>query len=80
MVYFGTYIFKHINIGRNKPEESFIGAYVKEVYDSEHICTTTKTMRMILDAKYEKSDLYKVIEPQCQHLTMTQHNNFSQNI
>ena len=25
-------------------------------------------------AKYEKSDLHKVIETQCEHLTMTQHN------
>ena len=31
-------------------------------------------MRVLLDAKYEKSDLHKVKETQCQHLTMTQHN------
>ena len=31
-------------------------------------------MRVILDAKYEKADLHKVMETHCQHLTMTQHN------
>ena len=31
-------------------------------------------MRVILDAKYEKSDLHKVMETQCQHLTVTQRN------
>ena len=29
-------------------------------------------MRVILDAKYKKADLHKVMETQCQHLTMTQ--------
>ena len=31
-------------------------------------------MRIILDAKYEKADLHKVMETRCQHLTMTQRN------
>ena len=31
-------------------------------------------MRVILDAKYKKSDLHKVMETQCQHLTMIQCN------
>ena len=31
-------------------------------------------MRVILDAKYEKADLRKVMETKCQHLTMTQRN------
>ena len=31
-------------------------------------------MRVILDDKYEKADLHKVTETQCQHLTMTQRN------
>ena len=29
---------------------------------------------MILDAKYEKGDLHKVMETQCQHMTVTQRN------
>ena len=31
-------------------------------------------MRVILDVKYKKADLHKVMETQCQHLTMTQRN------
>ena len=52
----------------------FTNAYVKEVYESEHVRTATKQLRAILDAKYEKSDLHNVMETQCQHLTMTQRN------
>ena len=36
----------------------------------------TKRSRVIFDAKYEKVDLHKIIENQCQHLTMTKHNEF----
>ena len=31
-------------------------------------------MSVILDTKYEKADLYKVMKTQCWHLTMTQRN------
>ena len=31
-------------------------------------------MRVLLDDKYERSDLHKVTENQCQYLTMMQHN------
>ena len=31
-------------------------------------------MCRILDAKYEKSDLNKVMDEQCKHLTATEHN------
>ena len=34
----------------------------------------TKQLHVILDAKYKKTDLHKVMENQCQHLTMTQRN------
>ena len=34
----------------------------------------TKILRVILDAKYEKADLHKVMENQPQHLPMTQRN------
>ena len=49
----------------------FTDAYAEEVYKSEHISTATKILRVILDAKYEKADLHKVMETQCQHLTTT---------
>ena len=34
----------------------------------------TKRLRIILDFKYEKVDLYNIMETQCQHLTITQRN------
>ena len=52
----------------------FANAYFKEVYESEHVRTSTKRLCVILDDKYENSDLHKVSKNQCQHLTMTQRN------
>ena len=52
----------------------FTNAYVEEVYESEHVHTATKKLRVILDDKYEKADLHKVMENQYQHLIMTQRN------
>ena len=46
----------------------------KYIYESEHVHTATKRLRLILDTKYENADLHKVIGNQCQHLTMTQRN------
>ena len=74
MVDLGAYIFKDLNIRGIKLEESFTDAYVKELYESEHALTDTKLLHIILDAKYKKSDLHKVMETQCQILTMTQRN------
>ena len=74
MVDLGTYVFTDLNAGKIKLEELFIDAYVEEVYKSEHIRTATKRLRLILYAKYENSDLHKVMENKCQHSTMTQRN------
>ena len=52
----------------------FTGTYVKEVYESYHINTATKRLSVILDAKYKRGDLHKVMENQCQNLTTTQLN------
>ena len=52
----------------------FIDAYAEEVYESEHVCTDHKRLRVILDAKYKTADLHKVMETQCQHLTVTERN------
>ena len=57
----GTYIFKDLNTGKITPEESFTNAYVKEVYESEHVQNSAKLLRVILYAKYEKADLHKVM-------------------
>ena len=64
MVDLGTYIFKYLNKEKITPEESFTDIYVEEAHESEHVLTSTKKLRVILDAKYEKADLHKVIETQ----------------
>ena len=43
----------------------FNGAYVEELYESEHLPTENKRLCIILDAKYDKVDLHKVMETQC---------------
>ena len=73
MVDLGAYVFKDLNTEKIEPEELFTAAYVEEVYELEHIRTATKQLRAILDAKYEKADLDKVMGTQCQHLTKIQH-------
>ena len=52
----------------------FINAYVEELCESEHVCSDNKRLRVILYAKYENSDLHKVMETKFRHLTMIQHN------
>ena len=52
----------------------FTDDYIKESYGSYHVRTSTKLLRVILDAKYGKADLHKVMEDQCQHLKITQRN------
>ena len=54
MVNLGTYIFKYLNTGKITPEEYFTSAYVEEVYESEHVRTAVKQLRVILDATYKK--------------------------
>ena len=51
MVDLGTYLFKSLNAGGNTPEEYFINDNAKEVYESEHVSTATKRLRVILYAK-----------------------------
>ena len=48
MVNLGTYIFKYLNTGKITPEESLTNAYVKEVYESDHVRTATKRLRLIV--------------------------------
>ena len=76
MVDLGTYIFKDLDTEQITPEEYFTNAHVKEVYESDHVRTTTRWLCIILNSEYEKSDLLKVMENQCQHLTMTQRNEY----
>ena len=74
MVTLGTYVFKILNTRKITPRKYFTNAYSKEVYKSEHVCTSTQRLRVILYAEYKKADLYMVMENQCQHLTMAQCN------
>ena len=51
MVDLGAYIFKYLNIGIIAPEQLFTNAYVEEVYESDHVSTAAKQLRVILDSK-----------------------------
>ena len=70
MVNLGMYLSNFTNKWKIKPEVSFTDAYVEEVYESYHVLTDTKMLRVIPYAKCKKIDLYKVMETECQHLTM----------
>ena len=70
----GAYVFRDLNTRKSKPEEQFTDTYVEEVYQSEHVRTAPKQLRLILDIKYKKADLYMVMKTQRKHLMMTQHN------
>ena len=48
----------------------------KEIHESEKVRTSTKRLRVVLDAKYEKADLDKVMKNQRQKLIETQRNEF----
>ena len=74
MVYLGVYIFKGLSKEKISLDEQFNYVYFKEVYELEHVSNDTKRLPVILDAKYEKANLPKVMETQCQHLPITQRN------
>ena len=50
-----------------KSEEYFINTYVSECFESKSAISATCRMRRILDAKYEKADINKVMTKQCQY-------------
>ena len=47
----GTYDFRDSNTGKITPEKSFTNDYAEEVYESEHVRTTTKLLPLILYAR-----------------------------
>ena len=69
MVDLGTYEVKQLNKGKITPEELFTNAYAEEINELEQVLTSTKKLRAILDAKYKKADLNKVMKNQFQNLT-----------
>ena len=52
-----NYDFKSITDKNVKPEESFVNSYVDKCLESDSAINSTRRMRRILDAKYEKVDL-----------------------
>ena len=61
MVDVDNYDFNILKAKTFKPEESFINTYVSECFESDSAIRATHIMRRILDAKYEKLDLNKVM-------------------
>ena len=53
-----------------------MNAYAEEINESEQVCTSTKRLCIILDDKYEKADINKVMENQYQPLIEGQCNEF----
>ena len=51
MVNIGSYEFEDFNTGNITPEELFMDAYAEKIYDQ--VRTSTKQLRVILDAKYK---------------------------
>ena len=68
MVEIITYEFKTLTDHKVKPEDSSIKAYVNECLESKVTIISTFGIKIVLDAKYEKADLNKFMEEQCQHL------------
>ena len=68
MVYLINYEFKSLTENILKPEESFINFYVDECLKSNITTSSTRRMRIIVDAKYEKDDLNKFMTEKFQHL------------
>ena len=52
MVDLGMCIFKDLNTGKIRHEDFFTNDYVEELYESDHVRTDTKLLRVILYAKY----------------------------
>ena len=67
MVDVNNYDFNTLTTKTVKPEESFINVHVSECFESKIAISETRRMRRILDAKYEKADINKVMTKKCQH-------------
>ena len=56
-----------------KPNEYLMETYPDECFGSEDRCDSTKIVHKILNTKYEKLDLNKDMNDQCQHLMENLH-------
>ena len=68
MFHLSNYDFTYIRDKIVKSEESLINTHVDECLKSESAISSMWRMHRILDTKYEKSDLNKVMTKKCQHL------------
>ena len=68
MINLGTCKFKDLNIGIITPGEYSMNSFIEKVFKLEHIHTSTKMLCIILDDKYEKAHLNKVLKNECQNL------------
>ena len=66
----GNYEFKYLIDKIVKLKESFINSYVNKCLESDSVIISTQRMCRIIDARYEKADLNKVMTKQCQHLNV----------
>ena len=62
MVVLSNYDFKYLTVNIIKPEESFINLCANKCLKSESTISSTRRMRIILDAKYENTDLNKFMK------------------
>ena len=53
-----------------------MNAYVEELHKQDQVCTSDKKLCVILDTKYEKTDLNKLAKNKFQNLTEMQRNEF----
>ena len=68
MVGVSNYDFKSITDKTVKTEESFVNSYVNKCFESDNAIESTRRMRRILDAKYEKAYLNEVMTKTFQKL------------
>ena len=64
MIYFCMYEFIYLNKGKITPNGNFMNANVEKIFESEYVCTSTKQVRKILGAKYQKAYFKKIMKNQ----------------
>ena len=69
MVDVNTYYFKLLTYNKVKLEEFSINECISKFLDSKGTINSTRRIRRILDVKYERDDLNKSMDEQCQHLS-----------
>ena len=69
MVELSNYEFKSLMENIAKTEEYFINLYINKYPKSESSISSMHIVHRILEDKYEKDNLNKIITEQCQHLS-----------